>query len=247
MQKLPTVQKDGVFAPTDVKIDGDAKEWNNKFQAYNKTTHIFYTLANDNNNLYFIVQATDVHDVQKAITGGITLTIKGINKDNSDSPVSITYPRMYSKDTQPVVTQLKDDQTNMNEDLPAINKQLTDNAKFVQITGIKEITDTLTSIYNEQGIKTAGLIDLKKAYTYELAIPLKYLQPFIGKQATFAYDIKLNGRLNALKPKQTAPARVLNITNVRISGQAMSPAILAEAQDLNEPTDFTGNYTIAKK
>jgi len=243
-QKLPAIQNTGLYAPADIKIDGKPTEWK-QFQAYNKTTHIFYTIANDANNLYLIVQATEIPDVQKIIAGGITLTIKSADKNNTTVPLAIGFPRMYAKDFAPINSKIKNEQTDMAAELPGINKQFTDNAQFIQVAGIKEVTDSVISVYNEQGIKAVSLLDNKKVYTYELAIPLKYVHQVIGSDGAFAYNIKLNGRLNALK----MPAGSVNVMKVVVVGGygTPDPAAIAAMHDLNEPTDFSGTYTMAKK
>ena len=50
-QKLPNKQEISFQAPTNIKIDGKASEWNNQFLAYNNATDIYYTIANDDKNL----------------------------------------------------------------------------------------------------------------------------------------------------------------------------------------------------
>ena len=55
-QKLPNVQQASLRAPENVKVDGKPTEWGDKLQAYNKATDVFYTIANDYNNLYLIIQ-----------------------------------------------------------------------------------------------------------------------------------------------------------------------------------------------
>ena len=35
-QKLPKVQKTSIRAPENIKIDGKANEWDNKYQAFNR-------------------------------------------------------------------------------------------------------------------------------------------------------------------------------------------------------------------
>lgn len=74
-QKLPTVQKSSLRAPSNIKIDGETTEWGDKFQAYNTATDIFYTMANDDRGLYLVVQSGDPKIIQR-LTGGITLTIQ---------------------------------------------------------------------------------------------------------------------------------------------------------------------------
>src|SRR5471030_539366 len=51
-KKLPDIQPTDLYAPSNIKIDGKTTEWEDKFQAYNRATDVFYTVANDNNNFY---------------------------------------------------------------------------------------------------------------------------------------------------------------------------------------------------
>ena len=50
-QKLNNIQKDSFYAPTGVRIDGNTAEWEDKYQAFNKATGIYYSIANDSTNL----------------------------------------------------------------------------------------------------------------------------------------------------------------------------------------------------
>ena len=90
-QKLPNVQQGSLHAPANVKVDGKATEWNSQFQAYNHTTGIYYTIANDAGNVYLTVQATDSHTIDKMLSGGITFTVKNTDKKNKAVPVNITF------------------------------------------------------------------------------------------------------------------------------------------------------------
>ncbi|MFD2147970.1 hypothetical protein [Mucilaginibacter antarcticus] len=75
-QRLPDLQKESLRAPADIKIDGKPAEWDNKFRAFNKSTEVFYTIANDDNRLYLTIQADRRNIINKIINGGVALTIK---------------------------------------------------------------------------------------------------------------------------------------------------------------------------
>ena len=87
-QKLPNMQTANVPAPANIKIDGKANEWNNQFQAYNKATSVFYTVANDDDHLYLAIQAADIVIVEKILSGGITINLKRSDKKNSAAAIS---------------------------------------------------------------------------------------------------------------------------------------------------------------
>src|ERR1700709_19758 len=77
-QKLPNVQQGEMRATTNIKIDGKTNEWN--FVAYNKNTEVYYTIANDDADLYLIVKAVKPDIVDKLIFGGLTLTVNASGK-----------------------------------------------------------------------------------------------------------------------------------------------------------------------
>jgi len=64
-QTLPKVQEASLRAPDNIKIDGKPTEWNNQFQAYNTATDLFYTIANDDQNLYLVIQAKKPLSISK--------------------------------------------------------------------------------------------------------------------------------------------------------------------------------------
>lgn len=246
-QKLPAKQQGSVRAPANFKIDGKTPELGNQFQAYNNSIEAYYTIANNADNLYLTVQATNADIINKIISGGITFTIKNNNKGSTVTPVAITYPLLPAKGRLGIITKLKANEALTDDNLIALNKQIADNVKEIGITGIKEIADSTISVYNNQGIKAMGLINGKKAFTCKLVLSLKYLQQIIDSTNTFNYNIKLNGM--ALKsmtimvngaPANASSPQVLNLIN-GMSGQGNSTM-----QNLISPTDLSGTYTLEK-
>jgi hypothetical protein len=239
-QKLPNVQTASLPAPAGIKVDGKPTEWNNSFQALNHATGIYYTIANDAENLYLVVQGTDAHTVEKIISGGVTFTIKNLGKKSNDIPVAITFPFILPKDRFPIVRQIKQ----KNEDTPfnqdELNKQLTTAEKEIDVRGIKEIQDTIISVYNDAGIIAATRVDNKKVLTYELSIPLKYLQQSIDNTSKFNYNIRLN------PPRVITQAAGMMLTVVGVSSMRRSSTASDDYQDLMSTTDFSGTYTLAK-
>jgi hypothetical protein len=186
----------GLKAPANVKIDGKHNEWGT-LPAYNKNTTLRYTLANDAENLFLAITCTDQANINKLLAGGLTFTINTEGKKKEKDAAVIVYPmpgrggargfRMggnrggqgaAAPDTAAIV---------------AAHKQSVAAAKELSITGIKDITDTLVSIYNTYGIKTGITFNTKGSMFYELSIPLKLLQLNINKATELAYNLKLNG------------------------------------------------------
>lgn len=248
-QKLPNVQQASVHVPANIKIDGKALEWNNTFRAYNHATDIFYTVSNDDNNLYLTAQATDRVVINKIISGGISFTITTPGKKNDKGGVSITYP-VFEKGAKPVLS-INNKLELEHPAAPSLqpdsivtvnNNRFADKSKLVMVTGIKGI-DTLISIYNENNIKTAARFDNKMAYTYELSVPLKYIETLLTDHLKFAYHITLNGESKLIK--RPAGNDALSVQDP-ISAAKLNAELAAVGQS-NAPTDFWGEYTLAKK
>ncbi|MES2377824.1 MAG: hypothetical protein V4553_14655 [Bacteroidota bacterium] len=255
-QKLPNKQETALRAPAKVKVDGDAAEWGDKFQAYNKATEVYYTMANNDGNLYLTVRATNSIIINKIMSGGISLAIDQTGKKNDKGTPSITFPVLEGGgrlnfgvinkasstigEDKAAVDRMESGKMKPNDSVAfAYNKRLGDNAKLVMVTGVKGI-DTLISIYNDTGIKARQLFDGNMAYTYELAVPLKYLGLDIKNQQKFAYHITLNG--NSILPKKNATA--VNIGGGE--GGILELKVMAFNQS-SAPTDFWAEYTLAQK
>jgi hypothetical protein len=254
-QKLPNVQAASVYAPAVVKIDGKATEWNNEFQAYNNATDVFYTIANNDENLYLIVKAVKPRIIEKIMAVGVTLTINPDGKKNTkaDENRVITFPVLSVPDGQfilsaagiktlnftvrtserasekPATTKLPDSLIDVT------NKLLTTHSKIINITGIKQISDTSISVYNEYKIKTAAAFDSNGSYIYELLMPIKYLGLSKKDTQKLTYNIKLKSRLDDFK-KGTIMVYKYNAAGEQIDAN----------QDLDSATDFWGEYTLAK-
>jgi len=251
-QKLPTKQEVSIYAPATIKIDGKATEWDNSFRAYNNATDIFYTLSNDDNNLYLTIQVTNPVIVNKVISGGITFAISSQGKKNKDA-VSITYP-VFDKKSKPVLivadkAKLEQQAANreiLPDSIVALNnRSFAERSKMIMVTGIKGM-DTLISVYNEDHIKVASAFDNRMAYTYELAISLKNLGIDANGTNKFAYHIILNGDSPLTAKRATAPGGASAATTDEISNAKLN-AELNQLGRLTAPTDFWAEYTLAKK
>lgn len=90
--KLKNEQPETGIWAEGVKVDGNLKEWNDSFQAYNKATKLFYTISNDDKSLYLVVKSTDLQTSNKIAAGGITLAINTEGKKKDKDVYSITFP-----------------------------------------------------------------------------------------------------------------------------------------------------------
>jgi hypothetical protein len=258
-QKLPATQQTSLRVPANFKIDGKITEWDNQFQAYNKSTDLFYTIANDDENLYLIVQAVKPRIIQKIISVGLTFTVNNTGKknDNAKDNIAISYPLLdlspayrilfnagaREKSSVAINPQIDKQDTTVyttkhTDSLITIaNKMLAINGKTIKVEGIESLSAEPISVYNEEKIKVAATFDKNGNYTYKLAVPLKYLGLAVNDPQKFSYNIRIDGRL--VNPK-------IGLTIHYTYPYPGSGKVDVDA-DLNSTTDFWAEYTLAKK
>lgn len=274
-QKLPDVQASNVVAPSNIKIDGKATEWNDTFAAENKRTDIYYTLANDDKNLYLVLKSVSTASASKIIAGGITFNINTQGKKREKDAFSITYPLIKrvpgagrggqgqnqgGQNRQAGGQggfQNRAQQTQQQRDSAALvqRKNQLATVKEIKIAGFKNIKDTLISIYNEYGIKTVGLFDAKGEFVYELAIPLSLLELSINDTKEFVYQIKVNGLSTAGFGGGNGGRTFAGNAGGNGGGNFGAPRGNVGAgfngggsgMDMMSPTDFWGKYSFTKK
>lgn len=264
-QKLPLVQRTGLIAPKDLRIDGISAEWGGVYHAYNKNTRLYYSIANNNTVLYLTIHVNDPIVIDKLLAGGITLSIFSSDKKSDKGSSTITFPLMQMQDRSSIVHKIKDHDLNIEQELTNINDQLTNSTKGIQITGISAIPDTLISTSNTYDIKVASSINVKRELTCELSIPLRYLQKYIDSSGAFKYDIKLNGlkpsginvMVNGSPMSSNSPEaqeimrQIASSSNISSATQNLSTGAVSiqrnnALQELMSPTDFTGDYLLIK-
>lgn len=251
---LSNVQKNSLQAPKDLKIDGYPNEWNNKFQAYNTSTGLFYTMCNNNRNLYLTIQIKDPLIITKVLSSGIQLTLNRMSKKDNHDAIIINYP-VFEGNQKPLVA-LKKEKPQTSDDsarvvntaievMKANNKQLTAKSKYIAIKGVTGI-DTLISIYNENNIIGAQSMDVDKVYTWEISLPLKTLGIAANKQDKFAYEIRLPGADHKNMAGVAVQADSKGIpTAITISAGTFIPP-KSQMLELMADTYFWGEYTLAK-
>lgn len=274
-QKLPGIQETSVLAPKNIKIDAKLTEWDDTFQAYNKTTEIFYTISNDDKNLYLVIKSTDPINNNKIIAGGINFTINNTGKKKDKDGYVITFPLVDIAAMRNQILSMASTGgagNNREPDSAAIanmRKKALSMVKEIKLAGFAatDIPDSVVSIYNEYGLKAAIDYDAKGNLTCEMAVPLKYIHLITPGTKEFNYNIKLNGlNIDAIFPGAGAfmsggfgggggagsgfgGAGGGGRSGGGIPGGAASgiPSSMQQMQSMISPTDFWGKYTLAKK
>lgn len=245
-QKLPNKQETSVKAPANVKIDGKVTEWGN-FKAYNNATGLFYTLANDEQNLYLILKAGDKRIIPKIFGAGISLFFNNINSTNETSRGTVTYWAFPKERRFAIDEMMKDTVAN---DMNAINKAISAALKTVVVKNLDDVKGDSLSVYNEYGIMAAGFLGNTNTYTCEIAIPLKHLKSFINNKSALSYTLQANAvSLNSLKVVMNGKV----VENAAASPQMMEMLNRMNQSDsgggfreMMNDTNVSGEYTLAK-
>ena len=260
--RLPGTQQGSFRAPASVRIDGSLADWKDTMKAYNKSTRLYYLVANDDKYLYLAIRATDVTNKAKIAAGGITFTINTSGKKKDKDAFALTYPVIQRQQGRGGRGTRGGGSFGTDS---ASRQQLISAAKEIKVSGFKDVDDTLISIYNEYSIKAAIGFDSDGNYCYELAVPLKMLGLNADEAPQIGYNLKVNGLQVA--------TRAINVDNLGSadgggdfgggggfrggggggrggggggsrSGRGNSNI---DMQDLTSPTDFWAIYTLAKK
>jgi hypothetical protein len=194
-QKASNVQQGSVWAPDSVKIDGKLAKWGNTLQAYNKSTLLWYTLANNDKNIYLVIKSTGQANNNKILAGGISLTINTAGKKKDKDAFVITFPVPSNTGMRSAGRRRGGDQQDTPDSAAIIaqQRQTLADSKEISAIGFKDITDTLISIYNEYSIKAVAKIDDKGNFVYELAVPLQLLGLSTADAKEIAYNVRVNG------------------------------------------------------
>ncbi len=252
-------------APDNIRIDGKTLEWpNNKLKVFNNNNKIFYTVSNDDNNLYLTMRGTYFYGSAKMIRGGVTFTVsrlvdkKARQKDKNS--VAVTFPYLDPETGQSITSSINEysdmahDTINRVKDhdslVLVVNAKTKAALKEIKISGINEIDDTLISVYNTTGVKAMGSFNRAMSFTLEMAIPLKYLGMSVNDAAQFSYNIKLNEpRQQSAKGNNDVASMPMPMVGDMVNGQVLTiaPRVNPDHYFLDNTTDFWGEYTLAKK
>ncbi|WP_214071270.1 hypothetical protein [Mucilaginibacter sp. dw_454] len=249
-QKLPKIQTASVLAPANTKVDGKTTEFGNKFQAFNRTTEVYYTLSNSATKLYLTIQSNERRIVKKVIANGITLTIMADPKQSKDG-LAVTFPT-YGKSERPPFYNLRNpylevkDTTVNNAMADSVmntyNTDLTSRLKMIGVIGDPNVPDSTLSVFNTEGFKAAGRFDHKLAFTFELAIPLSLIKFAADKPGYFKYTLQVNGPPGDVQTDGNNQLYYIAGDGSRVNIGWPGPDNLG----FSNPTSFSGEYTLAK-
>lgn len=171
------------------KADGVSSEWNEPLNQYNDATRLAFALANDDQNLYIIIESLDPQTTFSVLRGGITLNINTAGKKKDG--MKLTFPLME----RPPMPKDGDELTDHQQQQPDADGGMHDPAvmnKSIRVSGFKNIADGDLPTDNQSGIETGMSIHPNKDLIYELRIPLAQLAVNLDMKKPLVYNIKIN-------------------------------------------------------
>ncbi len=172
------------WAPNAIQVDGLLNDWNDTLSLYNDATKLYYSLANDEENIYLAVKNGSKEGLTKILARGISISAN-IESDKKN-PATVTFPVL---DRTPGKKQNATEQPEPKE----IQKRILSKIKEIRVEGFKEIIDGGISLYNTYGIKAAAAFDSKDNLVQEITIPLRLLGIDPGRTEPITYRIRING------------------------------------------------------
>jgi len=167
-----------------VKVDGVSDEWHEPLNNYNTETKLAFALANDQQNLYLIIESLDEVTTRKLMSGGLTLDINTAGKKKDG--IKLNFLGM----NQPPPPHEQNDSLHHNE--PDINIEEQAGVHVIQVSGFKNIPDGSLAMPNKDGIEVAAAFNKQRDYICELAIPFAQLGLKGNEMKAIAYNIKIN-------------------------------------------------------
>ncbi|RAJ79900.1 hypothetical protein CLV59_1055 [Chitinophaga dinghuensis] len=171
------------WAPVNIQIDGKATEWPKPLSFYNNDTKLFYTIANDSNNLYVVISVPDPVSQMKIMRAGVTFSVNPTGKKKVVS--SVTFP-LLGEDA-PEVVESQNQRTSIEW-----RRSILQNAKHINVEGLIGVPDGNLPVKNDKNIVSAASLDDQGNLVCEVAIPLQYLGLTISNDKPVAYRFKIN-------------------------------------------------------
>lgn len=181
--------EDNVRMVKPFKADGISNEWNEPLNEYNDATKLAFALANDDKNLYIVIESLDPQTTFSVLRGGITLNINTEGKKKKG--MNLIFPLTDGPMNTENHDQAKEEMSYASGKgtLPSADGSI---HKSVKVLGFKNIPDGNLPSDNTFGIETGMSINSNRDLIYELSIPLAQLQVDLDAKKPLMYNIKIN-------------------------------------------------------
>jgi hypothetical protein len=172
------------WAENQMLIDGMLSDWTDSLDLYSSETKLYYSISNDNENIYIAIKNTSAENLSKILARGISFTAN-YERSKKSSP-TITFPIL---DRTPGKKQVEVEEPEPKE----IQRRIISKIKEIKVEGFKEIVDGGISLYNTYGIKAAMSFNDNNYMIQEIAIPLRLIGVEPESTDLITYRIRING------------------------------------------------------
>jgi hypothetical protein len=184
-----------------VVVDGNSAEWHEPLNNYNTPTQLAFALANDQQNLYLIIESLDEATTGKLLRGGLTLNINTAGKKKDG--IKLNFLGMqHPPAPHDMNDTVRQEETAM---MGHMDREHAPGVTVIQVSGFKKIPDGSLSIPNNEGIQVAAAFNKQRDYICELAIPLTLLELKGDEVKAIAYNIKINAPGRTERPNGKRP------------------------------------------
>ncbi len=185
-----TINKTMVPSGPFVLNESTAKYQNMRF--YNNITNMFYSLSNDNDNLYLSIKINDEKMQAKIMAAGMEIWID--TTANSTKQTGILFPlanynKMYLYKTSYIINN-----ESLIQDLKVMKQNFLFEQPFMLLIGFMNTTNGLCSLEDNSGIKVKITWNNTNSMIYEAVIPFNtcYKETDIDGLKTITLTININ-------------------------------------------------------
>ncbi|PJJ79525.1 DOMON domain-containing protein [Mucilaginibacter auburnensis] len=242
------------YAPSGVKIDGIATEWQGYEEIQNDKSQLSYLISSDTSNLYLVLKTKDKKKQQNILGAGLTFSLDP--KGKKKATFSTTFPSPDGNDLS--------DFKNL-ETAGLMERVKNSGMRQIRLHGFDQLPEYIPSQKNNHNIQAAISFNADGELIYEECIPLKLIG-FDGVQQTpWAFNIKVNGlyiktflERNLITTEVIAVPAGTSVASASRGGRGtpkrVNPAGNADnpvnaeynTQQLTPSMDFWGKFTFPK-
>lgn len=180
--------------PPNIIIDGDLKDWGDSLRYYNQDKQLNYSLANDQDNLYFAIRVNDRSEQIRILRAGLTLSIDTRGKKKESFTMTFPVGDQSALGAAESAQDLQGGNSDVKqEDRDELMRAKLTKLREIKVTGFKDIESETMTTSNTYGFKVALDYDKDGNLVYEAAIPLKFFHADDLSKNEWAFNFKING------------------------------------------------------
>ncbi|MES2397721.1 MAG: hypothetical protein V4549_17045 [Bacteroidota bacterium] len=155
-----------------ITVDGKLTEWQLPLKFYDDKSKLQYAIANDNENLYLCIRATDEQTQMKMFAAGMQVLIDtSENSDKSGILPSILFPQGKQRGSE---GHMKETMMEEKPDMNTFKNRRSLELNSLELAGFNpHINDGIYPLQNDYGISASIVTDSNKILSYEAVIPFK--------------------------------------------------------------------------